>query len=264
MVLFATFTNISLINVCLVWIELASSVMTWITQKFILKSSNILFLIGVSYLTTMVVLVVVGQNYAGAAMMSFGVAIIIILGFLYGGRILAKKLEIRRPIQVKPNKQAVRQFALNEHLTLNGEVKNEIVEKRGPINQYKGLLKTMSNFKMGRSVRIAPGESASSIQNNQLVKDEVLISEGAKCIMTSARIIAGIGCAYCCGAVIYSIFSDNVPLGIVSALAQLFMCLNGIFVNGQVLRYIMLSKQLSYHVKIQSSKISTGQAAEGT
>jgi len=261
MVFFSTFTNISLLNIYFLWIELASSVMNWITKKFILKSSNILFILGVSYLLVMFILVVVGQNYTGAAMVSFGVAIIIILVFLHGGRLLSKKLEIRRPILVK-RKGVHRHFHKeNNSLGLAGEVKEEIFENRGKIKKEKGLeilLRKIRGMRCGVQIAIAPAEPSTNIQKNQFVKDEVLVSEGAKTIMMSAWIIAGFGWAYCCCAVVYSTFSENVSLGIVSALAQLFMCMIGICINAQVLRYISLSTRLSYHVKIQSSNISTG------
>jgi len=248
--LFVTSTFTASLNISLVWIKLASNVLQWIAKERMVKLSNIIICIGICFWVTVFLILAVARSYSGAAILTIFMAVFVALAFLFGARLVAKKLEVLpKSTQLPPNNKKRKINQSDSNLPCERRASYDCYPQDKEIHVLTKRADTVSpkSWKTGKifvSPKIRP---EFSVWGEKLTKEENELSEGARAIMDCANAISANCWGYCCASSLYVIFLQNIRFGIVSAFGSVILSLNAICVNMLILKFLSAEK-LSYRI----------------
>jgi len=241
-----TSTIATVLNVSLKWIEVANKEMKWITKKQMLKSSQIVVFIEISFVMTSILCITIAKSYNATVILSAIMCVLITASLWKGATMVCRKLEIQQ-VRKLPRIQN-RNAAAH---TLEQKCENVFVESVACASTSKLPRLGIARPKLSRLdiQKIHPGPGSTS---RKLSADEEIIrvsfpaSAGALAIMRTAKTITRCCCAYVSCASMYALLQASLRFKVVVALIVVAICFLGMFVHFIILHYIAYSKSLSF------------------
>jgi len=252
--LFGLSTLTGSLNVSVVWIELATRIMKWMTEEKMSKSRKMLILGGISYSLAVFLSMTVLHSYSYAAAVSGLAAIIISLVFMRGSILVARKLEVntlprrRRldflgPLKNKKtemdasgmkNPQSVGFKSSHSHM-------GTAFWKVFPLTTgIKSSLKNMITTRSKVCPEGAKPTRTSAVRCVDFSRDQHL-SKVSRKIMETARGISWNCFCYFLASLFYAIFSLAPRLGVIATISGVVLIIAALRVNYLVVKYLISS-----------------------
>jgi len=247
--LFGVCTITASLNISIVWIELASKFMKYITEKTMITSRKIIVCCVFFYAVAVFLTMTVVNSYSGAVIINGFAAIVIASTFWVGARMISKKLKVSIQNQQK----------IDAPIPLSGkeEGRGSSQDSR-PYQPYSifSIKPTTVKFSQKHThrtlIKVSPAAKEFSLGNVNNSEDcpEIdhhrieKLAKVAKNIIHSAWSISVNCWSYLCASVVYAIFSTSPHLGVIATVSGMITVLLTLRINALIVQYLVRLNQM--------------------